>query len=236
MKKRNKRQLEAATDAADKQVRQIDEETKTVKSIKTKMMYNRCESIRHTTMQQDVQHHSAFGGVLNLLAAKRAFDVVKATLDLGGGWNDVSKTAEDNLFMIKEKPQRLNYLLILYALSITNDLPSTFAYSVNKMGAQIGTYPKKHEEARRRTDMIMRELLEFLLVGSVATCNVEQTRITLVYGRNNTFLLSLTDNVLQIALKITEDDGPVGGDLSLLRVLVENATVVKPIASSPRGK
>ena len=82
----------------------------------------------------------------------------------------------------------------------------------------------------------MRTLLEFILTACVSICNVEQTKRTLVYGRKNTFILSVTDDLLQIALRMTEDDGPAKGDLQLLRVLIENATVVKPMSNkSPRS-
>ena len=48
------------------------------------------------------------------------------------------------------------------------------------------------------------------------------------YGRNNTFLLSVTDDLLQIALRVTEDDGPLQGDMHLLRVLIKEQTIIKP--------
>ena len=73
-----------------------------------------------------------------------------------------------------------------------------------------------------------------MLTACVSTCDVEQARRTLVYGRKNTFLLFVTDDLLQIALRITEDDGPAKGEMRLLKVLIENGTVVKPTVSSPR--
>ena len=76
-------------------------------------------------------------------------------------------------------------------------------------------------------------MLEFVLIACISTCDVDQTQQTLIYGRNNTFLLSVTKDQLQIALRMTEEDGPAGGDLQLLRVLIEKQTVVKPIKKSP---
>jgi len=84
--------------------------------------------------------------------------------------------------------------------------------------------------------MTMRLLLEFALVSAVCTHNVSQVKRILVYGRENTFLLSVTDSLLQIALRLTEDDGPLRGDHSILRVLICNATVIKPIASPRRQR
>ena len=65
-------------------------------------------------------------------------------------------------------------------------------------------------------------------MASVTCHNVNQTFITLTYGRSNTFLLSVTDDLLQIALRVTEDDGPLQGDMQLLRVMIEESTVIKP--------
>ena len=68
--------------------------------------------------------------------------------------------------------------------------------------------------------------------------NVSQCQNTLVYGRANTFLLSVNDPILQVALRVTEDDGPGQGDMSLLRTLVVNQTVLKreTITSGDKNK
>ena len=84
--------------------------------------------------------------------------------------------------------------------------------------------------------MTIRKLLEFALCAAVCTHNVKQVKKTLVYGRENTFLLSVTDNLLQIALRMTEDDGPHKGDYAVLRTLITNATVVKPVMTIQRQK
>ena len=125
----------------------------------------------------------------------------------------------------------MNCLLVLYTFSVTNNLKGMFDYCVHKIGSNLAPYPKDFDEAKNRTCMTMRLLLEFGLVAAVCTCNVDQVKKTLVYGRKNTFLLSVTDDLLQIALRLTEDDGPLRGDFNILRVLITNATVVKPIIS-----
>ena len=165
---------------------------------------------------------------------RQAFKLVQTAIDLGVYNQNVSSIAEENLATIRDKRQQMNALLLMYVLSVANDLSGTFQYCVHKIGQNIGPYPKDFAEARRRTCMTMRQLLEFALVAAVCVHNVEQVKKILVYGRENTFLLSVTDNLLQIALRLTEDDGPLRGDFDILRVLITNATVVKPIASPRR--
>ena len=44
-------------------------------------------------------------------------------------------------------------------------------------------------------------------------------------------MLSVTDDLLQIALRVTEDDGPLNGDMQLLRVMIgkdQDSTIIKP--------
>ena len=68
----------------------------------------------------------------------------------------------------------------------------------------------------------MRRLLNLVIQASVIAYDVNMCEKTLIYGRNNTFLLSVTDNLLQIVLRVTESDGPGAGDLTLLRVMILN--------------
>ena len=47
-------------------------------------------------------------------------------------------------------------------------------------------------------------------------------------------MLSVTDDLLQIALRVTEDDGPLNGDMQLLRVMIgmdQDSTIIKPSSS-----
>ena len=67
-----------------------------------------------------------------------------------------------------------------------------------------------------------------LLAASIACADVDQTNRTLIYGRENTFLLRLTKKMLQIAIDLTAEGNPLEGDLKLLRVLIEGNTVLKP--------
>ena len=67
-----------------------------------------------------------------------------------------------------------------------------------------------------------------LLAACIACADVEQTHKTLIYGRENTFLLRLTKKMLQIAIDLTAEGNPLEGDLQLLRVLIEGNTVLKP--------
>ena len=67
-----------------------------------------------------------------------------------------------------------------------------------------------------------------LLAASIACADVDQTNRTLIYGRENTFLLRLTKKMLQIAIDLTAEGNPLEGDHQLLRVLIEGNTVLKP--------
>ena len=85
-----------------------------------------------------------------------------------------------------------------------------------------GQFPTNFDDARQKTDAQVRNLLNLVLHAAVVTHNVRQCHLTLVYGRKNTFLLSVTEAILQVALRLCEEDGPGQGDLSLLRVLIIN--------------
>ena len=89
-----------------------------------------------------------------------------------------------------------------------------------------GRYPVVYEEAIVKTDSQMRTLLNLCLHAAIAVHNVSQCEKTLKYGRTNTFMLWVTDPMIQVALRMTEDDGPGAGDMTLLRTLVVNQAVL----------
>ena len=102
--------------------------------MKTKLFYQRSESRRFKLEQTEIEAEIAYGGILSLTAAQRAFNIVKDFLEVGGSWQDLSNNAEENLYLIKEKYQRYNYLLLMYGLAVTNEIPNIFNYCVNKLG------------------------------------------------------------------------------------------------------
>lgn len=53
---------------------------------------------------------------------------------------------------------------------------------------------------RKRTDLKMRESLEFCIHASIITCNEHMCRETLVYGRKNTFMICVKQEWLSKAL------------------------------------
>ena len=89
------------------------------------------------------------------------------------GANDPVSIAEENILQIKDKRQKLNFLLLLYGLSLTNDNKALFDYAVQRCRTNIGLYPKSYEEARLRTGIVVRGLLEFVLMACVAICDVK---------------------------------------------------------------
>ena len=139
----------------------------------------------------------------------------------------LAATIEKSVGRIKDKKQKLNFLLILYGLSLTNNREDVFNYCIRKLDQNMGEYPRNFAEARVRIDAVIRTLLEILLIAAIITCNVKQCQRTLVYGRKNTFIIGIPEYFLQVALRLTEQDGPGNGDMSLLRVLVQHKTIVK---------
>ena len=62
---------------------------------------------------------------------------------------------------------------------------------------------------------------------------MEQVEKTLMWARANTLLLQVNDTWIQIALRVTDTDGPGKGDRSLLGVLVRQEVVIKGASFDP---
>ena len=54
----------------------------------------------------------------------------------------------EQLHKITIRNQRLNQLLILYGLAVTNEIASMFDHCVKKLADRIGDYSLSYEEAR----------------------------------------------------------------------------------------
>ena len=67
-----------------------------------------------------------------------------------------------------------------------------------------------------------------LLISCIACCEVKQARNILAYGRENTFLLRLTKDLVRIVVDLTDDEGTLKGDHQLMRLIIEHGTVLKP--------
>ena len=61
---------------------------------------------------------------------------------------------------------------MVYGLALTNDAEDLFDFCVEQLGTSIADYPADFEEARTRTDAVLRQLLEFILMASVTCHNV----------------------------------------------------------------
>ena len=107
---------------------------------------------------------------------------------------------------IEDENQTKNFLLVLYALSLSNHLDDKFDVVVKNLEGRLETYSSDFEQAILRTDEEQRKLLELLLVASIACADVEQTNTTLIYGRENTFLLRLPKKILQIVIDLTDEN------------------------------
>lgn len=82
-----------------------------------------------------------------------------------------------------------------------------FNYAIRKLGQYIGNYDRTFQEARKRVDATYRSLLELVLHASILTCNNELCQEILIYGRTNTFLLSINNNLVEKALIHFEPGG-----------------------------
>ena len=76
-------------------------------------------------------------------------------------------------------------------------------------------------------DASLRSLLELILHAAILTCNNELCQTVLIYGRLNTFLLSIHNEVVEKALVHFEPGGMQEGDVTLLRILITHFTVLK---------
>ena len=54
--------------------------------------------------------------------------------------------------------------------------------------------------------------------------------LTLSWARSNTLTLQVNDQWLQIALRVTDRDGPGKGNRGLLRLLIRNQVIIKSIS------
>ena len=82
----------------------------------------------------------------------------------------------------------------------------------------------------------MRKFLNFILHTAILLCNVDCVEKTLKFGRDNTMLLQVTDEWIQVALKVTEEDGPGAGDRTLLRVLIGMQAMIKPLDKKKKSE
>ena len=172
---------------------------------------------------------TAFGGILKVPDIESAFELVKeATSVYKQDYDAMVLHLDGRLLRIADREQKLNFLLIVYGLALTNDLEELFECVVKKIGADLGGYSSGYDEASERTDPEQRGLLELLLLACIVCGSVEQTYTTLAYGRRNTFLLRVTQDALRMAVELTDDNGPLGGDLAILKVLAENGAVLIP--------
>ena len=172
---------------------------------------------------------TAFGGILKVPDIESAFELVKeATSVYKQDYDALVLHLDGRLLRIADRDQKLNFLLIVYGLALTNDLEDLFECVVKKIGADLGGYSSGYDEASERTDPEQRGLLELLLLACIVCGSVEQTYTTLAYGRRNTFLLRVTQDALRMAVELTDDNGPLGGDLAILKVLAENGAVLIP--------
>lgn len=78
----------------------------------------------------------------------------------------------------------------------------------------------EYRQVSRRTDSKMRKFLNLALQNAILACNTSLVEKTLQFGRENTMLLQVTDEWIQVALRVTEEDGPGQGDRTLLRILL----------------
>ena len=110
---------------------------------------------------------------------------------------------------------------------MSNHLDDKFDVVVKNLEGRIETYSSDFEQANLRIDEEQRKLIELLLIASIACGDVEQTNTTLIYGRENTFLLRLPKKMLQIVIDLTDEDSFLEGDLQLIRVIIEGHAVLK---------
>jgi hypothetical protein len=84
--------------------------------------------------------------------------------------------------------------LILLGCALVNENKYLYERVVAKL--EVTDYPQKYTAARIRTDRTIRRLLNLIIQASVIVYDVNLCEKTLIYGRKNTFLLSVTDNLL----------------------------------------
>ncbi len=78
------------------------------------------------------------------------------------------------------------------------------------------------ERAILRTDPKIRRLLNVTLHSAILVCNPVQVDTVLTWARQNTLILHINDEWIQVALRITDEDGPAKGDRTLLATLLKH--------------
>ena len=55
----------------------------------------------------------------------------------------------------------------------------------------------------------------------------------MTWARKNTLILQINDEWIQVALRVTDEDGPGQGDRTLLKNLLKHQIVIKPREIDP---
>ena len=115
---------------------------------------------------------------------------------------------------------------IMSGLAIINGFEIIYNHCEERLSKKsLGPY----RLAKRRTDEKMRQVINLGFQSAILTCSPWEAETILIFARRNTLLLFVTDEWIQIALRVTDPDGPGKGDRSLIRVLLHHQVVIKPI-------
>ena len=107
-----------------------------IDSVKKNWMYQRQNSHRHSLEKTEIEAQHAFGGRLNIQAATNAFQIVEL-YESNTDMRDLADITAKDMSTIKERNQKLNMLLVIYGISLTNDYPELFDFAVEKLGTSI---------------------------------------------------------------------------------------------------
>ena len=107
-----------------------------IESVKKNWMYQRQNSHRHSLEKTEIEAEHAFGGSLNIQAATNAFQIVEL-YEANTSLDELADITAKDMLTIREQNQKLNMLLVIYGISLTNNYPELFDFAVEKLGSSI---------------------------------------------------------------------------------------------------
>ena len=197
------------------------------------------QSHRHNLDSDSLLSSEAAGGCFSRKSALRLRELMTQLLatKTAESKKDLYEKAEfEMLAMTDSKKEHRNWYRILSGFCLVNSLSGIFDLCQQKMKkASLGPY----RESVLRTDSKIREMLSLSLQAAVISGDVFLVKQLLTFARSNTFLLHLNHYWMQVALRVSEPDGPAADDFALLKALLKHETVYKGLgnqsADQPEG-
>ena len=110
--------------------------------------------------------------------------------------------------MVRDKRNRKSMYLMLMGFALVTGAKEVYEMCAAQLGDSKRSLGSSYEQAATRTDIKIRRVMNLSLQCSILLCDVALAEGILVFGRANTLLIQTDDSWLQVALRVTQKDGP----------------------------